>query len=59
MIHPSEPLDVRLPAATWNIVGQALAKLPYETAEPIISEVNRQLGEAIAKLQPAEDVNAT
>jgi hypothetical protein len=36
-------IQVTLPPEMWNVVGAALAELPYKIAKPVIEEILKQL----------------
>jgi hypothetical protein len=46
MIDVNKPITVTLPAGAINVVMQALYKLPYEHAAPVIDNLRRQILDA-------------
>lgn len=40
---------ITLPDQHWQVIGSALAELPYRVAAPVLEEISRQLETAAAE----------
>ena len=54
LIDPNTPVALTLPVGAINIIMQALTKVPYEQAAPLIDELRTQATIALAKANAAQ-----
>lgn len=46
------PVSVNLSLNTWNAVLSMIAEAPWKTANPIMTEVQKQIASALEKVTP-------
>jgi hypothetical protein len=45
-------VEVKLSLNTWQVVMTVISEAPWKTADPLLSEIRRQLGAALEHVQP-------